>query len=229
VGGMTQARRTIFWDFNCTLTDEVEILLAAVNKTLLHWWADPITLEQYQRLFAMPIEQGWENAGLAPAITQNNLSDLTHIFHQHYSRDAHSVPLRPYTKDILAATAAHVEHVIVSNHIAPQIEAQLARYEIRDYFNTILAYPSVQEQFQRETKGEKLARHMQEQRLNPADCLIIGDTQEETHIARTYNITSIAITGGNHSEPRLRAVQPDHVVHDLQGFHQILRTMQWVA
>ena len=72
------------------------------------------------------------------------------------------------------------------------------------------------------TKGEKLHQHLKSCGMKPTNAIIIGDAIEEIEIARDLGMTCVAITGGDYSESRLRAQNPDYVIHSLYELNTIL-------
>ena len=64
---------------------------------------------------------------------------------------------------------------------------------------------------------------MQQHNLPPENAIIVGDTPEETHIARDTGLTSIALTGGFATTERLRAAEPDCLLNSLTEMLPILR------
>ena len=111
----------------------------------------------------------------------------------------------------------------VSNHITDKITHLLHKHAIHSYFDTVIAYACHTTQFKDMTKGEKLHQHIKTSGLTPSNAISIGDTVEEIEIARTLGMTSVAITGGDYAEDRLRAMKPDHVIHSLHDLNPILQ------
>ncbi len=119
---------------------------------------------------------------------------------------------------------------ILSNHIVDPIRTQLRRLEIEHFFAEVLAYADRATQFKDMTKGERLRRYRVAQRhRGPQDTMIVGDTVEEIQIAREQGLISVAITGGCASEERLRAENPDYLIHSLHGLKPILQERGFVS
>ena len=58
--------------------------------------------------------------------------------------------------------------------------------------------------------------------------MIVGDSIEEIHIAHEQDLISVAITGGCVSEERLRAGNPDYLIHSLHELKPILQERGFV-
>ena len=106
--------------------------------------------------------------------------------------------------------------IILSNYITEKIDTHLKRLKIDHYFDHISAHDCDGTTIlQSTTKVLRLREFMRDQGYNANDTVIIGDTMEEPEIARELGITSIGITDGYISRPRLKQAAPDHIVHRL--------------
>ena len=65
--------------------------------------------------------------------------------------------------------------------------------------------------------------------MHDHDTMIVGDSVEEIHIARDQGLISVAITGGCVSERRLRAEDPDYVIHTLHELKPIMLERGFVS
>jgi len=189
-----------------------------------------ISMELFRSTQIRPLEKFYLAIGLTEDEAPQALENERSIFHDSYEPLADLVPLREGAVDILCdAQKSGVTNIVVSNHLTDQIKRIMRLRSIEHHFDEVLAYASRDKQYRDMTKGEKLHRYMQTNALDSADVIIIGDTLEEIEIARTYGMTSVAITGGIHSEQRLRALNPDHVIHTLPELRPILRERGFVS
>ncbi|MER2519330.1 MAG: HAD family hydrolase [Bdellovibrionales bacterium] len=216
-------QNTLIFDWNSTLLDDAQALCDAFNILFAQCGREPIDLQTYQDRYDMPIERFYGNHGFAAHEIPSLLPKFAEVFHSNYEPLAKSLPLRDGAHDVLSYAKDSGAHtIILSNHLRPPILEHLARFSIADYFSEVIAYPSRAEQFRKESKGQKLLRYLGENWLDPACSVIVGDSPEETVIAREQGIVSVAITGGCVSEARLRAAQPDYLIHSLTELKPIL-------
>lgn len=227
---MQPAQPTIVFDWNCTLLDDIALVLEATNALLAHGKKPLIDLATYQRTITLPLRHFYQAVGFSAQELDDNFAVIQDVFHDYYEARVHTQQLRPGAAALLEAAAAHnVNTIILSNHLEQPIRAQLARLAIDQHFPQVLAYADRATQFMHETKGQRLARFMTEHGLQPERMVIIGDTAEEVQIARDLGLTGVALTGGFFNHERLQAEAPDHLVHGLDEFHAVLRQRGWLS
>lgn len=227
---MKPGQPTIVFDWNCTLLDDIELVLEATNALLTHGGKPTIDLQTYQMRITLPLQDFYQAVGFSWAELEDGFAAIQDVFHDYYEARVHTQRLRPGAAELLTASeAAGVHCLILSNHLEEPIRTQLERLNIRHHFADVLAYADRASQFKHESKGQRLQRYMAEHGLRGADCVIIGDTAEEQHIAQALNMTGVALTGGFFTPERLAAAQPQHLVHGLDEFHGLLRQRGWLT
>ena len=80
------------------------------------------------------------------------------------------------------------------------IDRQINRLKVAPFITKILANASRERQFHDGSKGERLRHYLANNGLEPRQTIIVGDSPEETYIARSLGLISVAITGGFVSE-----------------------------
>jgi len=227
---MNPQRPTIVFDWNCTLLDDIELVLESINTAFVAVEKPAITLEHYQRYCTMPVPNFYCHCGFSESDLAAHLPRIQDMFHDHYEAHVDSQALRKGAGELLQTmTQQGVNSLILSNHIEQPIRGQLQRLGIEQHFSHVLAYADRATQFKHETKGQRLGRFIAEHQLKPDSCIIIGDTEEEIHIARDHGLTSVAISGGFFAVDRLVAQEPHHLVHDLHELHDIIKQRGWLT
>lgn len=223
-------RPTIVFDWNCTLLDDMALVLDATNALLTARAKPPIDLPTYQARITLPLHHFYQSVGFTAEELAAHFPVIQDIFHDAYEARVDTQTLRHGAEALLTAATAHnVNSIILSNHLENPIRRQLDRLGIAPHFPHVLAYADRATQFKHESKGQRLARFMVEHALQPEQMVIIGDTAEEIHIARELKLTGIALSGGFYSVERLAATTPDHLVHGLDEFHAVLRQRGWLS
>jgi phosphoglycolate phosphatase len=221
---MTSAQKHIVFDWNSTLLDDVHALHIATNRLLESEGVKPVTMEFFQDHYDIPFRRLYHNLGLGDDGVRRLIDRQNLDFHDHYETLAATTSLRQGANEILNhATQQGVKSYILSNHLVEPIRTQLRRLQVDHHFSEVLAYENRGKQFRDMTKGEKLRQYRAAEGWPDHQAIIIGDSVEEIEIAREQNMKSVAITGGCVSEQRLRAANPDYVVHDL---HQLMPILQ---
>ncbi|MDD4617186.1 MAG: HAD family hydrolase [Alphaproteobacteria bacterium] len=227
---MNVNKKHIFWDWNCTLLDDAQIILDCVNISLAKWAPSPLTMEQFRQIPSTSLHDLYRMAGVAEKDIPQALDEERDLFHDNYEPRADSVPLRKGAANLLQnLKTSGVGNVIVSNHIANQIVRLLKLREIRQYFDEVLAYRDRSIQFRGTTKIERLQTYAKNNAVDLSSAAIVGDTVEEIEIGHAAGLCSIAITGGLTTEENLRKAKPHHLVHSLDELGAILRERRFVA
>ena len=228
---MTATQKHIVFDWNSTLLDDLGALHDCTNLLLQGAGHAPVTLEFFQAHYDIPFQTLYRNLGLADHQVDHLIDANNRIFHDHYEPLADQADLRFGARDLLHTAHHHgVRNYILSNHLVDPIRTQLRRLEIEHFFADVLAYADREAQRQRAmTKGESLRHFMTQQGIAGQPAMIVGDSVEEIEIARDQGMISVAITGGCVSEQRLRAANPDYVIHNLHELRPIMAQRGFVA
>jgi phosphoglycolate phosphatase len=215
---------TLVFDWNGTLLDDADALLQTTNVILNRFGFASIDLQKFREQCDLPFAVLYRKLGMSADEVEAADSNGSALFHDTYEPLASRAPLREGARDILeAAHRQGVQTLVLSNHIVEPIRVQLRRLGIEDYISEVLAFENRATQYKSMGKGERLRLYMQMNHLKPETTVIVGDMPVETEIARDLGLTSISITGGFVSEPRLQAAQPDYVIHNHHELQPILK------
>jgi phosphoglycolate phosphatase len=215
---------TLVFDWNGTLLDDAEAICQTVNVFLNRFGKSPITMPTFREHCDLPFTAMYRNFGLTDAEIDILGGNGNALFHETYEPLADQALLREGAWEILqAAKQQNVRTLILSNHVIEPIRVQLRRLGIEDTITEVLAFKSRATQYKDINKGERLRLYMLLNNLDPENTVIIGDMPEERAIASKLGLTSVSITGGFVSEPRLRASGPDYIIHDHYQLLPILK------
>lgn len=227
---MSALKKFIVWDWNGTLLNDTDAVMASNNMILEKIGRAPISAELFRDCFIHPTRDFYAAIGLSEEELTKVMVMERDAFHDAYEELALTMPLHLGATEILDALREHnVASLIVSNHITGEIVRILKQRNIDHHFDEVIAYISRGKQFRDMTKGEKLQEYIKANGLNGTNALIVGDTMEEIEIARALGMISVSITGGVHAEHRLRAKSPDHVIHSLHELKPILQERGFIS
>jgi phosphoglycolate phosphatase len=215
--------KLVIFDWNGTLLADTTAVLEATNRELDAVYDHaPIALPVLQRHFDVPITDFFRNLGISHEVIKARASKGAEVFHAFYEPQASRTHTRRGARHVLEALAAMgIDRVILSNHTTEGISAQLRRLKLGHHFEAVLANDSIHGAL-RNGKQERLAFYLRASAIRPADAVIIGDTAEEVRIGRQLGTKTVCITGGNASTDRLRAANPDAIIHSLLSLPRIL-------
>ena len=72
---------------------------------------------------------------------------------------------------------------------------------------------------------EPLLKALREMRMEPCDCVYVGDTPEDMQMAHAAGVRAIAVLGPFPTEKRLRALQPEFLLKGLEELPKVLHGM----
>ena len=220
---MANTPKHIVFDWNSTLLDDFPIIHECMNEIMRTVGRPAFTIEHFRNCYEVPFEQLYMNLGFSKDEADRMMELERSTFHDFYEPRAVAAGLREGAAEILQHVQSNgVQTYILSNHIVDPIRAQLRRLEIEHFFTEVLAYATLATQFKDMTKGERLRRYMADKNVSGQPTMIVGDSLEEIDIAKQQGFISVAITGGGADEERLRAHQPDYVIHSLHELKPIL-------
>ncbi len=231
---MTQAAKTVVFDWNGTLLNDTPVTLGGMNATLEAFDHKPIDEARFRESYDIPIARYYKKVGFSDAEISAHDFKMVNIFHDYYAENASASPLYDGVAQLLADLRAGGTHLLIlSNHLREAIVPFLDQYGIAGLFDEVMAYEDRKTQLssnffpekenKKLTKGEKLRLYVKEKKLTPTDIVVVGDTPEETHIARDIGAYSLALTYGYASRARLDAVKPDLIADTLDGLRPFLK------
>ena len=175
--------RHIFWDWNGTLTDDAALLYEAVNTAMTAIGRPRVSAEQLRVRFARPL------SALFGRLTDERCQDKWPAWHAAFIV-AHSETQPVLTADALAALqrwhAADRTQSVLSRWPADDLPARVAATALPPYLDGIrgASWPE-------EPKEDMLRRELALRKLDPAQALLIGDTDDDAAAARVVGAAVI--------------------------------------
>jgi pyrophosphatase PpaX len=165
--------------------------------------------------------------GLNPKALDRNPDKMWSIFMNAYEPLENKCRSRTGAKSVLQFLQNNkIMTVIFSNHMTHHIQKQLKRLAIYSYVDKILARGlNDVSHLHIKSKDKKISGLIRKLKIKPKQVLVVGDTDEEVDIAKFFGYYSAALTGGNTSTPRLRATNPDYLIHNLKDLKQIINKL----
>ena len=92
-----------------------------------------------------------------------------------------------------------IKNICLSASLQKNLEEQLKHYEIYNYFDYVIGMDNIKT----EGKEKVGARFLKEHKVNPNECLYIGDTIYDYDVARKMRVRAILFSGGHQAKERL--------------------------
>ena len=133
---MPNTPRTIVWDFNGTLLDDVRACLDALNVILRANRISPLTAEDYRARFRFPVADFYRELGMVPA-TPFDWEALGESFHMRYLFSRHLRLQDGAREALLAFRAAGLRQGILSALEQGILEMQLRQFGLTPHLDFI--------------------------------------------------------------------------------------------
>ncbi|MGH8957290.1 MAG: HAD family hydrolase [Acidimicrobiia bacterium] len=194
----------IVWDWNGTLFDDLEVVVASVNQGLATFGAAPINLDGYRSHYTRPVKLFYDKL-LARELTGEEWTEIDRVFHDSYRRALVKAQLTEGARDALedAARAGNTQSLL-SMFPHPDLVPLVKKLGIEGYFDRI---DGLSEGSPGDRKAQYLERHL---RLltageDPAQVVVIGDTPDDAIAAHHVGARPILYDGGSHHRADLEA------------------------
>jgi phosphoglycolate phosphatase len=208
--------KTIIWDWNGTLLDDLDLSLESVNILLKERNLPELTAERYRDIFGFPVVDYYVKAGFD------------------FEKEAFEVPAKQYVK-LYAAGASELklfpdvvdtltffkennyQQIVLSAMKDDNLKLMIQNAKISHFFDGIFG---IKDNYAREkvSLGKQVVENL---KLNPADCLMIGDTLHDAEVAEQCGFNCILFCGGHVSKQRLET-KGKKIINSLSELKQII-------
>lgn len=188
----------VFWDWNGTLLDDRDYAIAVRNRVFPRFGLPLIeSVAEYHAQFAFPVRLYYDRAG----VTDENFIAVANAWMDEYMRGADSIPLQEGSLAALAAfQSAGIPQVILSASNIEVLSKQLAHYDLPGYFAEVLGLSHIYATA-KQSIGEDYLRRTG---IDPACCVLLGDTLHDAEVARDLGMNCILIAQGHQSLDTLK-------------------------
>lgn len=205
--------RTILFDFDGVIIDSEYVIRAAFTLS-------------YREIVGQgepPVDEYLRNMGESfPNIMRKmNLPVEMHPLFCEYSRRLiNLVPLNPHVREVLDYFHSHGYKMgIVTGKDRMRTLEMLERHAIGHYFGTIVAGDDVAKP---KPNAEPILKALAQLGSSPEDAIMLGDADNDIIAAHNAKVRSCAALWGVSSEEELQSLNPDHMVHDMLAFQQLV-------
>ena len=190
----------IFFDFNGTILNDVELCLDLLNEKLIKQNKQTLTLDEYKHVFKFPIRQYYLDAGLDFNIeSYESMADSFIAKYQPASLicGLYScvIPTLKYLKE------KNIRLIILSASEMNNLNYQVNHYGIGHYFDAILGINNIYA----DSKTGIGLNYIEKNNINKNECIFVGDTLHDFEIANEMGIEPILVTCGHQAFDVLRS------------------------
>lgn len=191
-------KKVIFWDWNGTILDDSGICITAMNKLLNRYHYPEINRDTYEQHFDFPVSKYYQQIGWE--FDRHPFEKVGLEFMDIYKEEIIDAPLQPRvleTFDLLKKSGKKQYLISAMEH---GLLLQLTdKYHLHADFDGIKGI----EDHYGGGKEHVFEKVIQQQKLNKADILMIGDTLHDAEIAENLRMDCLLFYSGHQSMARL--------------------------
>ena len=199
--GGDRSVRHLVWDWNGTLFDDHEAVVAAVNDALAKLGLPGIDADGYRTHFTRPVERFYEQV-VGRAISAQEWAALDAAYHDSYLGRLERLALAPDARAALAAgAAAGLSQSLLSMWRHDDLVPLVERLGIGRFFVRV-------DGLRRSDgggKAEHLVKHLAALELEPSAVVLVGDSLDDLAAARAVGAGCVLYDGGSHHRHALEA------------------------
>ena len=189
----------IIWDWNGTILNDVDIAVAAVNGTLTKLGAQIIERDHYLQEFGFPVADFYKKIGIE--ITEESKDEVSELFHKNYQQHFKSCQIfNKITSVFTLLREQGKKQYILSAGAQWLLDDWVKSFKIENYFEGIYGINDLHAS-SKTYRGFDLIKEQSIEDLS--QCIMIGDTLHDHHVASELKISSILIADGHQSFDRL--------------------------
>ena len=206
--------RNVIFDWSGTLVDDLPAVWRASNHALEQVGVATMPLDQFRREFRLPARDFYTER-----VPQESLPELERWFLEGFRQVQDSVTPLPHAKEFLEFCRQRGLRTFLLSAVHP---ALFAHQEQASGFGPFLdkTYLGAHD------KKDLIGRILQENDLDPAQTLFIGDMRHDIETAHHGGVKSVGVLTGYDSLDKLREAKPHLIVEHLSELRRHLEDHQ---
>jgi phosphoglycolate phosphatase len=130
--------------------------------------------------------------------------------------------LLPGARRIVQRLERDFDLAIVTSGNRKRVRRQLREFELAGYFAACVCNEDVP---RRKPHPAPLNLAIEKLRVDPAECVYVGDTEEDIEMARRAGVRPIGVLGPFPTSKRVRAARPDAILRSIRDLPRYLRVL----
>ena len=192
--------KSIIWDWNGTLLNDVEISIKSMNQMLEKRNYPLLTTKKYLAIFTFPVQEYYKKTGVDFDV--DDWDTIAMEFISNYRKNVKKAKLHSDVK----ITLDHFERKNISQYILSAME--------QGFLNETVSSAGISGIFKKivglnnhyaTTKEDIAGKLLKEISLNKNEICMIGDTIHDLEVAEAVGIPCVLISHGHQSDIRLRS------------------------
>lgn len=193
--------RTIIWDFNGTLLNDMQVCIDCMNIMLMERKLPALDLKRYRQIFTFPVREYYKQLGFD--FSREAFEIPAHEFIAYYKAHLEMAPLHDGVPEMLGHLQKRgIRQAILSAMEQEFLTETLTRKGILGYFDKVAGIRDHLADGKLMAARDMIADLGNDQ---SAMCLI-GDTMHDFEVASGANIPCILVANGHQSAERLNSL-----------------------
>lgn len=190
----------IVWDWNGTLLDDNDAVLAAVNEVCAGFGRAALTWIEWQQVYTRPMRTSYERI-LERMLDDEEWARVDKLYHEKYDLLLHSCALAAGVPDLLHGwSRTGRTQSLLSMWFHAQLVPTIERFGLTEYFTRV---DGLVGEVGGGSKAEFLVAHLEAQELDPRGVVLIGDVVDDAHAARAAGAGCVLVATGAMSRAAL--------------------------
>lgn len=192
--------KTIIWDWNGTLLDDVDTCVASMNAMLRQRDLKELDHERYRQIFTFPVRDYYEICGYD--FEKESWDIMAHDFMDRYFHNVTKAGLHDNVVETLKKLKQYgYRQIVLSAMEKNSLSNLISTYGISDFFDHIAGISDHYAHSKVDVAKHLLAKL----EISANDIMIIGDTLHDYEVAQELACRCILVSHGHQSKQRLLA------------------------
>ena len=208
----------VVWDWNGTILDDNDAVVAAVNAVCAAFGRPPIELDHWRSIYRRPLLDCYEEL-LGRKLSTPDWIEIDRHYHEKYRTLLPTTRLAPGIPDELRRwQAGGGRQSLLSMWFHDELMALVTEYGLVDLFARI---DGLRVDTGGHGKTDHLIEHLTAQQVDPAEVLVIGDVLDDAAAAAAVGARCVLVTTGVSTRQVLKAAGVpvvDSIAEALAGY-----------
>lgn len=185
--------RHIVWDWNGTLLDDNDAVVAAVNAVCSAFGREHIDIDQWRSVFSRPLLQCYERV-LQRTLSEQDWARIDRLYHEQYRDLLHTSRLAPGVPDVLHEwSGSGGTQSLLSMWFHDELLPLVREFELDPLFARV---DGLRAEVGGGRKEQHLRAHLDGLGLAPSEAVLIGDVVDDAQAAEQVGAECVLLTSG---------------------------------
>ena len=210
------AMKSVIWDFNGTILDDVELATRSMNELLRRRGLPTIDMATHRRVFRFPVFDYYRRLGFN--LNGEDQRDISDEFHSVYQAGIGSCSLNPGIADALEyLEKCGIDQFVLSAAQEEMVVSWVRIHGIQGQFKGVYGLSDRLAA----SKEQRCRDLIEDFDLDPSLTLFIGDTDHDAEVARAVGCRPLVVLQGH--QDRFRFDGANCEIYD--SFHDLVKAL----